>query len=136
MPNLVTGIYPLKSMSSRSGARAETFGFRTCFDSDTGSSFRTGNFLHRQNYQNFQQVFLFSDAWYLDCGFGAWIYSGKGKDNNWCSPFKSWKVFYNNSPRSLVSNLGMEWENTKHLVWGGEAAMWSEQVRTKFEKKT
>ncbi|TRY78500.1 hypothetical protein TCAL_11061 [Tigriopus californicus] len=69
-----------------------------------------------------------SDAWYLDCGFGAWVYSGQGPDNNWCSPFKSWKIFYENSPRNLVVNFGMEWKSTKGLVLGGEAAMWSEQA--------
>ena len=29
-----------------------------------------------------------SDAWYLDCGYGSWLYDGQGNDNNWCSPMK------------------------------------------------
>jgi hypothetical protein len=28
------------------------------------------------------------DAWYFDCGYGAWLYSGSAEKNNWCSPFK------------------------------------------------
>eukprot|EP00095_Tigriopus_kingsejongensis_P003204 maker-scaffold50_size457468-snap-gene-1.13 protein:Tk03204 transcript:maker-scaffold50_size457468-snap-gene-1.13-mRNA-1 annotation:"chitooligosaccharidolytic beta-n-acetylglucosaminidase" len=79
--------------------------------------------------KGYRLIFSNSDAWYLDCGFGAWVFSGQGHDNNWCSPFKSWKIFYENSPRNLVVNMGLEWdESVKKLVWGGEAAMWSEQV--------
>ena len=37
---------------------------------------------------NYRLVMSNSDAWYLDCGYGAWIYDGYGPDNNWCSPFK------------------------------------------------
>ena len=29
-----------------------------------------------------------TDAWYLDCGYGSWLYDGQGPDNNWCSPMK------------------------------------------------
>ena len=28
------------------------------------------------------------DAWYFDCGYGAWLYSGSGTKNNWCAPYK------------------------------------------------
>ena len=28
------------------------------------------------------------DAWYLDCGYDAWLYSGSGPENNWCAPYK------------------------------------------------
>ena len=80
--------------------------------------------------KGYRMIFSNSDAWYLDCGFGAWIYSGQGSDNNWCSPFKSWKILYSNSPRELIVNQGLPWnQQIKNLVWGGEAAMWSEQVR-------
>lgn len=35
------------------------------------------------------------DALYLDCGFGNWVGSG----NNWCSPYKSWHLIYDNDFR-------------------------------------
>ncbi len=78
--------------------------------------------------KGYRTIFSNSDAWYLDCGFGAWIYSGQGNDNNWCSPFKSWKTVYMNSPRNLVAGQGLLWREVSNLVLGGEAAMWSEQV--------
>ena len=34
-----------------------------------------------------------SDAWYLDCGYGSWLYDGQGNENNWCSPMKG-KLHY------------------------------------------
>jgi hypothetical protein len=37
------------------------------------------------------------DAWYLDCGYGGWV----GATNNWCSPYKGWQTFYDNSPRQI-----------------------------------
>ena len=33
------------------------------------------------------------DAWYLDCGFDAWVWNGVRQENNWCSPFKGTSVF-------------------------------------------
>ena len=37
---------------------------------------------------NYRLVMSNSDAWYLDCGYGSWLYDGQGPDNNWCSPMK------------------------------------------------
>ncbi len=77
----------------------------------------------------YQLIMSNSDAWYLDCGFGAWTWDGRGPDNNWCSPFKSWKTMYENSPRQMARRFGYQWEGEiKNQVMGGEAAMWSEQV--------
>ncbi len=40
---------------------------------------------------------------------------------------------YENSPRHLVNQFGVSWKNNgEELVWGGEAAMWSEQVLLPF----
>ena len=36
---------------------------------------------------------------------------------------------YQNSPRKIVENFGLKWSKYKKQVLGGEAAMWSEQVR-------
>jgi hexosaminidase len=36
----------------------------------------------------YRLVFSNYDAWYFDCGYGAWLYSGSSEKNNWCSPFK------------------------------------------------
>ncbi|XP_076044918.1 uncharacterized protein LOC143027517 [Oratosquilla oratoria] len=41
------------------------------------------------------------DAWYLDCGFGAWV----GDGNNWYSPYKGWQAVYDNSPHKIVGDL-------------------------------
>lgn len=38
--------------------------------------------------QRYRLIMSNYDAWYLDCGYGAWLYSGVGPENNWCSPFK------------------------------------------------
>nr|AKR06190.1 beta-N-acetylglucosaminidase [Mamestra brassicae] len=56
------------------------------------------------------------DALYFDCGFGAWV----GAGNNWCSPYIGWQKVYDNSPADIA-------KEHKHLVLGGEAALWSEQ---------
>lgn len=56
------------------------------------------------------------DALYFDCGFGAWV----GEGNNWCSPYIGWQKVYMNSP-AFIAGLN------KHLILGGEAALWSEQ---------
>jgi hypothetical protein len=39
---------------------------------------------------------------------------------------------YENSPREMVKMFGLDWSVYGDLVLGGEAAMWSEQVRTDF----
>ena len=31
----------------------------------------------------YSTIFSNYDAWYLDCGFGAWIWDGERKDANW-----------------------------------------------------
>ncbi|XP_008558028.1 chitooligosaccharidolytic beta-N-acetylglucosaminidase [Microplitis demolitor] len=71
---------------------------------------------------DFQVIFSNYDALYLDCGFGAWI----GEGSNWCSPYKGWKKIYENSPLKIVKEHGVE--NKKHLILGGEVALWTEQV--------
>lgn len=38
--------------------------------------------------QKYRVIMSNYDAWYLDCGYGAWLYSDSGPENNWCAPFK------------------------------------------------
>jgi len=71
----------------------------------------------------YRTIFSNSDAWYLDCGYSAWV----GEGNNWCSPYKGWQKVYDNSPRAIYREQGGLTEN-EALILGGEAAMWSEQV--------
>lgn len=75
--------------------------------------------------KGYRVIFSNYDAWYLDCGFGAWV----GEGNNWCSPYIGWQKVYNNSPHDIALNLTA----SKHvnLILGGEAAMWTEQVDDK-----
>jgi hypothetical protein len=35
---------------------------------------------------------------------------------------------YENSPRDILQNFGLEWSKYGNLILGGEAALWSEQV--------
>lgn len=70
--------------------------------------------------KGFRVIFSNYDAWYLDCGFGAWV----GEGNNWCSPYKGWQAVYDNNP---LQNAGGA-ANAHQLVLGGEGALWSEQV--------
>ena len=63
------------------------------------------------------------DAWYLDCGYGAWVGDGL---NNWCSPYIGWQKVYQNSPRRIITNFNLTYNEEQ--VLGGEAALWSEQV--------
>ena len=67
-------------------------------------------------------IFSNHDAWYLDCGMGAWV----GEGNNWCSPYKGWQTVYDNSPHEIVQTL----TGSPHteLILGGEAALWTEQA--------
>ncbi|XP_003707555.1 beta-hexosaminidase 1 [Megachile rotundata] len=71
---------------------------------------------------NFRVIFSNYDALYLDCGFSAWI----GEGNNWCSPYKGWQIIYDNSPSKIIRS--QRFENKRHLVLGGEAALWTEQA--------
>ena len=55
---------------------------------------------------NYRLVMSNSDAWYLDCGYGSWLYDGQGNDNNWCSPMKG-KINekLNNNNKDTLINL-------------------------------
>lgn len=67
-------------------------------------------------------------ARYFDCGYGQWVGDGP---NNWCSPYIGWQKVYENSPRKLIVNFN-ETYNQQQIL-GGEAALWSEQVRKRNE---
>ncbi|EPS44058.1 hypothetical protein H072_1971 [Dactylellina haptotyla CBS 200.50] len=67
--------------------------------------------------------------WYLDCGFGQWLDFKGGAFQaqfpvftDYCSPMKNWKAIYYYDPLDGVP------ADKQHLVLGGEAHMWSEQV--------
>jgi len=68
--------------------------------------------------KDFKVIFSNYDAWYLDCGFGAWV----GEGNNWCSPYKGWQKVYDNKPSEMAG------KQFHKQVMGGEAALWSEQA--------
>ncbi|KAK3884866.1 hypothetical protein Pcinc_010885 [Petrolisthes cinctipes] len=72
--------------------------------------------------KQYKVIFSNYDAWYLDCGGGAWV----GDGNNWCSPYSGWQKVYDNSPHAIAKAL----TNSTHanLILGGEAALWTEQV--------
>ncbi|XP_057328353.1 chitooligosaccharidolytic beta-N-acetylglucosaminidase-like [Microplitis mediator] len=78
--------------------------------------------INRLIKNDFKVIFSNYDALYLDCGFGAWV----GEGANWCSPYKGWQKVYENSPLQIIRSQGFE--SKKHLILGGEAALWSEQV--------
>jgi len=48
------------------------------------------------------------DAWYFDCGYGAWVGPGQNA-NNWCSPYNGWQTVYNNDPKKIVQDFGLSW---------------------------
>jgi len=73
--------------------------------------------------KDFRVIFSNYDAMYLDCGYSAWV----GEGNNWCSPYKGWQLIYGNSPKAHYRGQGGH-PSKEHLILGGEAAMWSEQV--------
>jgi len=73
--------------------------------------------------KGYKVIFSNYDAWYLDCGYSSWV----GEGNNWCSPYKGWQKVYDNSPKKMYRDQGGDSEN-EHLILGGEAAMWAEQV--------
>lgn len=72
----------------------------------------------------YRVIFSNYDAWYLDCGAGAWV----GEGNNWCSPYKGWQTVYDNSPYGI--SLSLTGSPHTELILGGEAAIWSEQADT------
>jgi len=78
--------------------------------------------LYKQGYKLIMSNY---DAWYLDCGYGAWVGDAP---NNWCSPYIGWQKVYENSPRKLIVNFNVTYDEKQIL--GGEAALWSEQVDT------
>ncbi|XP_043520160.1 chitooligosaccharidolytic beta-N-acetylglucosaminidase isoform X4 [Frieseomelitta varia] len=71
---------------------------------------------------NFKLIISNYDALYLDCGFSAWI----GEGNNWCAPYKGWQIIYDNSPLKIIKLQHLE--SKRHLILGGETALWTEQV--------
>lgn len=77
----------------------------------------------------YRVIFSNYDAWYFDCGYGAWVGNGQ---NNWCSPYIGWQKVYENSPFKIYQNATDSNKAQKALddglILGGEAAMWSEQV--------
>jgi len=83
----------------------------------TGTDPRIQSLLAR----NFSVIFSNTDAWYLDCGFSAWI----GAGNNWCSPFHGWQKVYENRPYDMARDVKYH-----PLVLGGEAALWTEEADT------
>lgn len=72
--------------------------------------------------RGYRVIFSNYDAWYLDCGMGAWI----GEGNNWCSPYKGWQKVYMNDPYKIASD--QTGSNHEDLILGGEAALWTEQA--------
>jgi len=73
--------------------------------------------------KNFRVIFSNYDAYYLDCGFGAWV----GAGNNWCSPYKGWQTVYENSPLKIAREQAVGVFDPA-LVLGGEVALWTEQA--------
>lgn len=57
------------------------------------------------------------DAWYLDCGFGAWRETGGAA----CDPYRPWQVMYSHQPWSSDPQY-------RKQMLGGEACLWTEQV--------
>lgn len=49
--------------------------------------------------------------------------------NNWCSPYKDWKLLYDNDPVKILKSFGVNVTDAmKKTILGQESAMWSEQV--------
>ncbi|XP_034947252.1 chitooligosaccharidolytic beta-N-acetylglucosaminidase [Chelonus insularis] len=80
------------------------------------------NTIDRLVENNFKVIFSNYDALYLDCGFGAWV----GEGVNWCAPYKGWQKVFMNSPSKILKQKNLA--SKSHLILGGEAALWSEQV--------
>ena len=66
----------------------------------------------------FRVILSHVDAWYLDCGFGRWRETGEAA----CGEYRTWQTIYNHRPWRDYQ------KNHLHLVMGGEAAIWSEQL--------
>ena len=76
--------------------------------------------------KKFRLILSIVDAWYLDCGYGAWVGDGVANANNWCSPYKGWHAVYNNDPKKIIEDFGFTFDLSQML--GGEAALWAEQT--------
>ena len=72
--------------------------------------------------RDYRVIFSNYDAWYLDCGMGAWV----GEGNNWCSPYKGWQTVYENNPYEIA--ISLTGSSHADLILGGEAALWTEQA--------
>jgi len=73
----------------------------------------------------FRMIFSTYDTLYLDCGYGNWLVEG----NNWCSPYKDWKLLYQNDPVKILKHHNVTVTDAmRKNILGQEAAMWSEQV--------
>lgn len=66
---------------------------------------------------------------YLSCGAGQWldfangpIYQQYYPFNDWCGPYKNWKLVYSHDPVA-----GLSEEQAKNVL-GGEVAIWSETL--------
>lgn len=73
----------------------------------------------------FRTIVSTYDTLYLDCGYGNWLVKG----NNWCSPYKDWKLLYENDPVKILKSFAVNvTEEVRKTILGQESAMWSEQV--------
>ncbi|XP_037083425.1 LOW QUALITY PROTEIN: chitooligosaccharidolytic beta-N-acetylglucosaminidase-like [Pollicipes pollicipes] len=100
----------------------------------TGADKEVGRLLK----QGYKLIISNYDAWYLDCGFSAWV----GGGNNWCTPYKSWQTVYDNSPRAIARKFEVRATPSASLrpsqeapgsdfsrqILGGSAPLWSEQA--------
>ncbi|WEW58058.1 Glucosamine-6-phosphate isomerase (Glucosamine-6-phosphate deaminase) (GNPDA) (GlcN6P deaminase) [Emydomyces testavorans] len=68
------------------------------------------------------------DAWYLDCGVGAFLNPRHGSNAvqepflDWCSPTKNWRHIYMYNPAEGIP------DDLQPLIEGGETHMWAESV--------
>jgi len=75
--------------------------------------------------QGYRLIMSNYDVLYLDCGYSSWVGTGL---NNWCNPYKGWQIIYDNSPRKIVQDFGLNYETYKKQFVGGEGALWTETV--------
>ncbi|KAJ2648631.1 Glucosamine-6-phosphate isomerase (Glucosamine-6-phosphate deaminase) (GNPDA) (GlcN6P deaminase) [Coemansia sp. RSA 1250] len=71
--------------------------------------------------QGYRVVSSAYDAYYLDCGHGAWLSNFDG--NSWCDPFKTWMHVYNYDVTANITSA-----EQLDLILGTEVAAWSEQI--------